>query len=191
MLARSIRRKLLVSAVAALGFVWLYEVTMLDSQNFPWLRAVGAEATAPPPGVGMKLSFAATAYCKGLVTAAGVAAQSGVAAADPTLLPLGSIVQIDAPESQWDGIYSILDTGPAVQGREVDLYMWSCHEALKFGRRPVHLTVVRLGWNPKATTPSFMDRFFKRQPAQPSEPTLPSRPLPVGTSGSGEEKAEN
>ena len=60
-----------------------------------------------------------------------------------------------------------MDTGPAVQGRQVDVYMWSCNEALQFGRKPIHLTVLRLGWNPRATTPSFLDRFFKR----PDRPT--------------------
>jgi hypothetical protein len=69
----------------------------------------------------------------------------------------------------------VLDTGPAIQGREVDVYMWSCNEALQFGRKPIHLTVLRLGWNPRATTPSFFDRIFKRP--EPETP-LPSRPLP-------------
>jgi hypothetical protein len=57
----------------------------------------------------------------------------------------------------------------------VDVYMWSCNEALQFGRRPIRLTVLRLGWNPKATTPSFLDRLFKRAGSEP----LPSRPLPL------------
>ena len=58
--------------------------------------------------------------------------------------------------------------------------MWSCNEALQFGRRPIRLTVLRLGWNPKATTPSFFDRLFKRpEPEQ----VLPARPLPLPTSG--------
>jgi hypothetical protein len=35
-----------------------------------------------------------------------------------------------------------------VQGRHLDLYMWSCHEALAFGRRPVTVTVIRKGWKP-------------------------------------------
>src|SRR5712691_11996775 len=159
-LGSSLRRKVLVTAIAACGFVALYEVTMLDSQNLPWLRPVIAESVAPPfPGV--RLSFGATAYCKGLVTSAGVAAQTGVAAADPSVLPIGSVVQIGAPELLYDGIYSVLDTGPAIQGRQVDLYMWSCNEALQFGRQPIHLTVLRLGWNPRQTTPTFLDKFFK------------------------------
>jgi hypothetical protein len=88
-------------------------------------------------------------------------------------------VQVDAPETKYDGIYSILDTGPAVQGRLIDIYMWSCHEALKFGRRPVHLTVLRLGWKPHAITPSFMDRLFKRPESQTGPSPIPSRPVPI------------
>ena len=55
-------------------------------------------------------------------------------------------------------IYTVLDTGPAVQGRQVDLYMWSCNEALEFGRQPIRLTVLRLGWNPRQTTPTSSSR---------------------------------
>lgn len=174
-IAASLRRKALVTAVASVSFVSSYEVRMLDSLA-PW--GPGAVIDARPPAPGARLAFTATAYCKGRVTAAGVAAQSGVAASDPTLLPLGSIVELDGDNERYDGIYSIVDTGPAVQGREVDLYMWSCHDALKFGRQEVRLTVLRLGWNPKATTPSFMQRLFRRsEPAREPDP-LPSRLLP-------------
>lgn len=173
-IAASLRRKALVTAVASVSFVSSYEVRMLDSLA-PW--GPGAVIDARPPAPGARLAFEATAYCKGLVTAAGVAAQSGVAASDPTLLPLGSIVELDSDIERYDGIYSIVDTGPAVQGREIDLYMWSCHDALKFGRQQVRLTVLRLGWNPKATTPSFMQRLFRRnEPPREPDP-LPSRPL--------------
>jgi 3D (Asp-Asp-Asp) domain-containing protein len=177
-LARSLGRKVLVTAIVACGFVAFYEVTMLDSQNLPWWPAT--TDSPDPPFPGERLSFSATAYCKGLVTSAGVAAQAGVAAADPAVLPIGSVVQIGAPDLHYDGIYSILDTGPTVQGRRVDLYMWSCNEALRFGRRAVHLTVLRLGWDPQATTPGFMNRLFRRE-ASPRQAPLPSRPLPSGS----------
>ncbi|HWB18556.1 MAG TPA: 3D domain-containing protein, partial [Vicinamibacterales bacterium] len=55
-----------------------------------------------------------------------------------------------------EGIYTVLDTGPKVQGRHLDLYMWSCYEALDFGRRPVHLTVLRLGWSPTNSAPGMV-----------------------------------
>ena len=99
----------------------------------------------------------------------------------PELLPAGSVVEIDASDPQYSGIYAIMDTGPAVQGRHVDIYMWSCNEALRFGRRPIHLTVLRLGWNPRATSPSFMERLFSSSEPAP----LPSRPLPMFPASQG------
>ncbi len=71
---------------------------------------------------------------------------------------MGSVVKLDGTPEGHEGIYTVLDTGPKVQGRHVDLYMWSCHEALAFGRRQISLTVLRRGWHPngaaaaKATT---------------------------------------
>jgi 3D (Asp-Asp-Asp) domain-containing protein len=182
-IARSLWRKALVTLIAAAGFMAVLEVTMLDSQNLPWLRAAGAESAAIAPALGTRLTFRATAYCKGLVTSAGVAAQSGVAASDPAVLPIGSIIQVDAPEAKYDGVYSVLDTGPAIQGHELDLYMWSCYEALKFGNKPVDVTVLRLGWNPRATTPTFMDRLFNRPDNASTPQPLASRPLPISPPG--------
>ena len=164
-------RKAIVTAAAAVGFVWLYEVTALDSKYVARLATLHETSALPLPG--SRLSFSATAYCKGIITASGVPVQAGIAAADPQLLPVGTVVEIESLPQKYNGIYTIMDTGPAVQGREVDVYMWSCNEALQFGRRQIRLTVLRLGWNPKATTPSFLDRFFKRPEPEP----LPSRPL--------------
>jgi 3D (Asp-Asp-Asp) domain-containing protein len=159
-IARSFRRKVIVTALAAGGFASLYEVTILDSK-YAARQAVLHETTARP-SPGARVAFSATAYCKGLTTTSGVAAQSGVAAADPELLPVGSVVEVESLETRYSGIYTVMDTGPSVQGRLVDIYMWSCNEALAFGRRAVHLTVLRLGWNPRATTPRFFDRAFAR-----------------------------
>jgi 3D (Asp-Asp-Asp) domain-containing protein len=165
-------RRTIVTAVAAVGFVSYYEVTALDSKYAARLGTQHEIGALPLPG--SRLAFSATAYCKGIVTASGVAAQSGIAAADPELLPVGSVIEVDSLPQKYNGIYTVMDTGPAVQGRQVDVYMWSCNEALLFGRRPIHLTVLRLGWNPRATTPSFLDRFFKHPETEP----LPARPLP-------------
>jgi 3D (Asp-Asp-Asp) domain-containing protein len=172
-------RKSLVTAIAAVVFVSFYEVTILDSK-YAARQATMREATALPMA-GSRLSFATTAYCKGMTTTSGVAVQSGVAAADPELLPVGSVVDVGNLPQKYNGIYTVLDTGPAVQGRQLDLYMWSCNEALSFGRKSSTITVLRLGWNPRATTPSFLDRFFKRPEPSP----LPSRPLPQTISPSG------
>jgi 3D (Asp-Asp-Asp) domain-containing protein len=170
MIADSYWRKGMVTAVAVSGFVCFCEVTALDSQ-YAAPPDMQRDSTAPAPGP--RLAFTATAYCKGLTTSAGVAARSGVAASDPMLLPIGSVIEIETADARYSGVYTVMDTGPAVQGRHVDLYMWSCNEALQFGRRPVRLTVMRLGWNPRATTPNFMERLFNGRRS-----SSPSRPLP-------------
>jgi 3D (Asp-Asp-Asp) domain-containing protein len=166
-------RRASVTSIAAIGFVSLYEVTALDSKYVARLATLRDTSALPLPG--SRLAFSATAYCKGIVTASGVPVQSGVAAADPEMLPVGSVIEVGSLPSKYNGIYTVMDTGPAVQGRQIDVYMWSCNEALQFGRRPIQVTVLRLGWNPRATTPTFLERFFKRPEPQP----LPSRPLPL------------
>jgi 3D (Asp-Asp-Asp) domain-containing protein len=170
----SLWRKIVITAIAAVAFAGVYEITIPDSKFA--MRDLGAADDEQSPVPGERLVFSATAYCKGLVTTSGVAAQNGVAAADPSLLPVGSVIRVDSSDGAYDGIYTVLDTGPSVQGRLIDVYMWNCNEALKFGRQAVHLTILRLGWNPRAITPSFMQRLFKRSQEQP---TLPSRPLPL------------
>jgi 3D (Asp-Asp-Asp) domain-containing protein len=172
-IARSLWRKAIATVLAAGGFVSLYEVTILDSENAARQAALRETTAAPAPGA--RLAFSATAYCKGVTTTSGVAAQTGVAAADPLLLPVGSVIEIDSIERRYNGIYTIMDTGPSVQGRQVDLYMWSCNEALQFGRRPIRLVVLRLGWNPRATARGFMDRLFTPRAPEP----LPARALPI------------
>jgi hypothetical protein len=102
-----------------------------------------------------------------------------VAAADPTLLPVGSVLNIAAGDSRYNGVYTVMDTGPKVQGRILDLYMWSCHEALKFGRKEIQVIVLRLGWDPTASSPSIVDRLFRRREAARKIPA-PEPPPPAG-----------
>jgi 3D (Asp-Asp-Asp) domain-containing protein len=183
LLARSFWWKALVTAVSGGVFIWLLQETILDSKYVTRPLTLIEPAFDPiaNPAPGARLAFTATAYCKGQITSSGVNVQNGVTAADPTLLPTGSVVQLDFTDDKYDGIYTVLDTGPEIQGRELDVYMWSCTEALEFGRRPVRMTVLRLGWNPHATTRSLMDRLL-RKPQAPAEPDpLPSRPLPTGS----------
>ena len=85
-IAGSFRRKAIVTIIAAAGFASLYEATILDSKDVT--RRLGPDAAAPP-AAGDRLAFRATAYCKGLTTASGVAVRAGIAAADPGLLPVG------------------------------------------------------------------------------------------------------
>ena len=105
------------------------------------------------------LRFTATAYCKGTTTKSGVKVRAGIAAADPQLLPVGSVIEVISA-GPYDGIYTVLDTGPAVQGRLIDIYMWSCYEALDFGRQHLELRILRLGWNPADSKPGRVNELF-------------------------------
>ena len=168
-LSHSTWRRLLVTAVAVGGIVVAYQATMLDSEYAARRAARDDQFTDPAPGT--RLRFTATAYCKGEVTTSGVAPRAGIAAADPDLLPVGSVVEVGSAEERYSGIYTVMDTGPLVQGRHIDLYMWSCNEALAFGRRPIQLTVLRLGWHPRATLPRLLDALMPwRQRPEPPQP---------------------
>jgi 3D (Asp-Asp-Asp) domain-containing protein len=142
LLSRHFRRKFLATVLTAGVFMLLYEATVIDS------RSLGdpSEAAVGPPGRGVRAAFEATAYCRGTTTASGVAVRAGIAASDPTMLPTGSVIQVDGLRAPYAGIYTVLDTGPEIQGREVDLYMWNCDEAVRFGRQKVTVTVLRRGW---------------------------------------------
>ena len=181
LISRSLGRKIVATATVAVVFVCLYTVTAIDPKSVE--RLMGQDlADRPEPGTASAshLHFAATAYCKGTTTASGINVRTGIAAADPTLLPVGTVIQVDRLPERYNGIYTILDTGPEVQGRHVDIYIWNCNEALALGRRNVSVNVLRLGWNPQASTPTLVDRLFRRREAERGLPgPLPSRPLEI------------
>lgn len=175
-LSRSLTRKLAATCGAVLGFVLLHEVTALDSKATAAHEVEVRETAWPRPGA--RLRFHATAYCKGTTTASGTTVRTGIAAADPVLLPVGSVIQIESLSPRYNGIYTVMDTGPAVQGREIDIYMWNCNEALAFGRRTLTVNVLRLGWNPRVSTPERVAPEFQRRERQMEQPATPAPPTP-------------
>ena len=174
-LSRSTGRKFAITATAAVSFALLYEVTTLDSRYV--VRVAEHEELTAKPAPGVRLRFTATAYCKGTTTASGVNVRTGIAAADPDLLPVGSVVQIDRLGERYNGVYTVMDTGPKVHGRHLDLYMWSCNEALQLGRRQMLITVLRMGWNPQNSSPKLVERLFRQREAVLPPP--PVWPVPV------------
>jgi hypothetical protein len=94
-------------------------------------------------------------------------------------------VNITTGATEHNGVYTIMDTGPKVQGRLLDIYMWSCHEALAFGRQQVEVTVLRLGWNPGNSVPSLVDRLFRRREANRAtrSPVPPAADVPPPDDG--------
>jgi 3D (Asp-Asp-Asp) domain-containing protein len=88
--------------------------------------------------------FEATAYTHKHVTASGKEARSGVVAADPAILPLGSKIQV-TNAGVHSGIYTVADTGSKVQGRRIDIFMRSAAQAKAFGKKSVLVRVLRRG----------------------------------------------
>lgn len=107
----------------------------------------------PPPATSSNKStssdlFHATAYCLSGVTAAGVQTAPGVAAADPRVIPLGSMIHVDSPVR--GGIYQVLDTGTLIKGKIIDIFIPSYEDCLEFGRRAVKVRVLRYGFKSKS-----------------------------------------
>lgn len=80
-------------------------------------------------------AFSATAYCLKGRTASGSSTRRGIVAADPRVLPLGTRISLNA--GTYTGSYVVADTGGAIKGKKLDVWVSSCSEARRFGRRTV------------------------------------------------------
>ena len=103
-------------------------------------------ATAAPaeePALVAASPYVATAYSLRGRTASGRMVSRGLIAADPSVLPLGSRVRLDHPG--YSGEYLVADTGGAIRGRRIDIWIPTTREAMRFGRRTVKLTVLSYG----------------------------------------------
>ncbi|MFA9559136.1 3D domain-containing protein [Evansella sp. AB-rgal1] len=84
-----------------------------------------------------------TAYCTGCsgVTSTGINLRSNpnakVIAVDPNVIPLGSRVEV-----QGYGTFLAADTGGAINGNIIDIFMPNRNDALAFGRRTVQIRVL-------------------------------------------------
>jgi len=89
------------------------------------------------------VDFNATAYCLKGRTASGIDTRPGVIAADPRVLPMGTVVHLRA--GRYTGYYKVMDTGSRIRGRRVDVYVPTYSEAVAFGRRQVKIKVIGRG----------------------------------------------
>lgn len=64
-----------------------------------------------------------------------------VVAVDPTVIPLGSVVEVEGL-----GRFTALDTGGAIKGFKIDVLMQSKKQAYDFGRKPLKVRVIRSGY---------------------------------------------
>jgi 3D (Asp-Asp-Asp) domain-containing protein len=89
-------------------------------------------------------AFEATAYSIEGETASGSTTRKGIVAADPKVLPIGTRIRVSGA-GQYDGEYVVTDTGRAIKGREIDIYIADYAAAKKFGRKQVRVEVLARG----------------------------------------------
>ncbi len=93
-------------------------------------------APAPYAGGEQTMTVSTTGYSIRGRTATGLQTGWGVAAVDPSVIPLGTRMTIPGY-----GVAVAADTGGAVRGAEIDLWFPSPAEALAWGRRTVTITL--------------------------------------------------
>lgn len=91
----------------------------------------------------------ATAYCDHGTTQSGTRTRVGIVAGDPKVLPVGTVLRI--LDGAHAGVYTVMDTGSAIKGRRIDIFIPDCARADEFGERTLRIRILRRGWNPKAT----------------------------------------
>lgn len=96
------------------------------------------EATPAPVGADRQLVVSSTAYSLGGRTASGLPVGPGIIAVDPTVIPLGTRVYVPGY-----GTAVAADTGSAVRGNVIDVWLPSLAGAQAWGRRTVTITIYR------------------------------------------------
>ncbi|NLK64292.1 MAG: hypothetical protein GX289_04280 [Tissierellia bacterium] len=77
------------------------------------------------------------------ITASGTKAQPGTVAVDPDVIPLGTKLYIASTDGSPDyGFATALDTGSAIKGYKIDLFMENNQDALNFGIRQVKVYIL-------------------------------------------------
>jgi len=102
---------------------------------------VAPGASSPSPKL---LQFEASAYTVTGTTASGTQTRQGIVAADPAVLPLGSRIRVHGAGA-YSGVYTVTDTGPKVNGHQIDIFMTDGTEAKRFGRRRVQVEILGSG----------------------------------------------
>jgi 3D (Asp-Asp-Asp) domain-containing protein len=141
-----------------------------DPASLPASGAASTASLSVTDFVVAPQSYSATAYSLRGRTASGRPVTRGLIAADPSILPLGSRVRLEA--GSWSGEYLVADTGGAVRGHRIDIWTPTAREALQFGHRMVKLTVLEFGG--RRAKPGL----FRLRRVNPAPSTMPMTQAP-------------
>ncbi len=91
-------------------------------------------------------AYSASVECNGIYagkTASGRKPAYGVIAVDPKVIPLGTLMYIEAVDGSWTYGYAIAgDTGGAIKGNKIDLFYDTDYECRQFGRRQARVYIL-------------------------------------------------
>jgi 3D (Asp-Asp-Asp) domain-containing protein/peptidoglycan hydrolase CwlO-like protein len=98
--------------------------------------ATPAPPPPPPPPTGSTMTVSSTGYCLKGTTATGIPVGWGVVAVDPAVIPLGTRMFVPG---YGEGVAA--DTGSSVRGAMIDVWLPTCAQAVRWGRRTVTITL--------------------------------------------------
>ncbi len=103
-------------------------------ENFTYRQKITCTATA------YDLSYESCGKSPGQpgygITASGMQAAYGVIAVDPSVIPLGTRLYVEAADGSWTYGYCVAgDTGSGIRGNRIDLFFPTRTESKNFGRR--------------------------------------------------------
>lgn len=88
---------------------------------------------------GTLMKVEATAYAGDTITSTGTVPKWGTIAVDPTVIPYGTKVYIP----KFDMVFTAEDTGSAIKGNKIDIFMNSEAECVKFGRQNIEIKILK------------------------------------------------
>ncbi|MBQ8606525.1 MAG: G5 domain-containing protein [Clostridia bacterium] len=105
------------------------------------------QTSSTPSSYKKVYTMRATAYTYGddggNITATGIRPHRGVVAVDPNVIPLGTKLYIESSDGSYVyGTAVAADTGGAIKGNKIDLFLTSESEVRSFGRRTVNVYVI-------------------------------------------------
>jgi 3D (Asp-Asp-Asp) domain-containing protein len=81
-----------------------------------------------------RLPVQITMYCLKGTTRSGLSTRPGIVAADPRVLPIGTVIDVYVG-LRYYGRYLVDDTGGVIKGAIIDVWTPDCKDARRFGRR--------------------------------------------------------
>lgn len=139
-----IRYAIIIATIGCVTHLTSRESALM-ADNPPRELTVSRNVVDPILSSGATEEFQATAYCVTGITKSGAWTELGIVAADPNVIPLGSMIYLESPV--MSGVYQVMDTGRLIKGKIIDIYIPSYELCREFGRRNVRIRILRYGFD--------------------------------------------